>query len=90
MMFHHQALIRLEDLKGRLFEETNPTKKATLKVEIDSLISEITHDDKHFDFKVYFSEVFNRGGFDITIANPPYVRHEAIKDMKPELKKTVW
>ena len=26
-------------------------------------------------------------GFDIAIANPPYVRHESIKDMKPELKR---
>jgi type I restriction-modification system DNA methylase subunit len=99
MMFHHQTLVKLEDLKVKLFEETNPTKKASLKVEIDSLISEITHNDKHFDFKIYFSEVFNPsqsplaeggskgGGFDIVIANPPYVRHEAIKDIKPELKK---
>ena len=27
------------------------------------------------------------GGFDIVIANPPYVRHETIKELKPELKK---
>lgn len=88
IMFHHQALLKLEDLKGRFFEETNPKKKAALKEEIDNLISEITHNDKHFDFKVYFSEVINhRGGFDVVIANPPYVRQEAIKDIKPELKK---
>lgn len=88
LMFHHQALLKLEDLKSKFFEETNPRKKVSLKVEIDNLISEITHNDKHFDFKIYFSEVFNqRNGFDIVIANPPYVRHEAIKNMKPELKK---
>ncbi|OGW25507.1 MAG: hypothetical protein A2X59_04930 [Nitrospirae bacterium GWC2_42_7] len=86
MMFHHQALIMLEDLKGKLFEETNPTKKGSLKVEIDNLISEITHNDKHFDFKVYFSEVFNqKAGFDIVIANPPYVSHDKIKE-KTEIK----
>jgi len=97
MMFHHQALQNFEELKGRFFEETNPKNKGSLKAEIDSLISEITHNDKHFDFRVYFSEVFDSpltkgdkggcGGFDIVIANPPYVRQEAIKDMKPELKK---
>lgn len=86
-MFHHQALQKLEEHKGKFFEETNPTKKSALKVEIDNLISEITHNDKHFDFKVYFSEVFNpNGGFDVVIANPPYVRHEAIKEIKPELR----
>ncbi|MBI5194834.1 MAG: Eco57I restriction-modification methylase domain-containing protein [Nitrospirae bacterium] len=95
LMFHHQALLKFEDLKGKFFEETNPKKKTEFKNEIDNLIREITNDDKHFDFKIYFSEIFNPsvsplikgGGFDIVIANPPYVRHEAIKDMKPELKK---
>jgi len=88
MMFHHQALLKFEDLKGKFFEETNPKKKTEFKNDIDNLIREITNNDKHFDFKVYFSEVFNqKNGFDIVIANPPYVRHEAIKDMKPELKK---
>ena len=87
----------MKTLRANFFEETNPTKKVSLKVEIDNLISEITHNDKHFDFKIYFSEVFNSpltkgdrggcGGFDIVIANPPYVRHETIKDIKPELKK---
>jgi len=87
-LFHYEALKKLEELKGKFFEETNPKNKIGLKEQIDGLISEITHSDKHFDFKVYFSEVLNRqGGFDIVIANPPYVRHEAIKELKPELKK---
>ena len=97
-LFHFEALKRLEALKESFFEETTPTKKTDFKKQIDGLISEITHSDKHFDFKVYFSEVFNpspnspfakggQGGFDIVIANPPYVRHEAIKELKPELKK---
>ena len=28
----------------------------------------------------------NKGGFDIVIANPPYVRQEKISDLKPDLK----
>ncbi len=98
ILFHHAELKELERLKGKYFEETNPRKKIQFKEEIDNLISEITNNDRHFDFKVYFSEVFNpsnnphfskggEGGFDIVIANPPYVRHEAIKELKPELKK---
>ena len=30
------------------------------------------------DWRVLFAEVFARGGFDIALANPPYVRQEAI------------
>jgi hypothetical protein len=32
----------------------------------------------YFLWHVYFQDVFERGGFDIVIANPPYVRHETI------------
>ena len=31
--------------------------------------------------------MFGHGGFDVVIGNPPYVRHEKIKDQKPELLK---
>ena len=85
-LFHHAQLKKLEELKGRFFEETNSKKKSQLKEDIGHLINEITHDDKHFDFKVYFSEVFHqKGGFDIVIANPPYVSHDKIKE-KAEIK----
>jgi hypothetical protein len=51
------------------------------------------------DFKINFSEVFHpssnpplskggtEGGFDVVIANPPYIRQESIKDDKPHLAK---
>ena len=37
---------------------------------------------------LYFAEVFSGSepGFDIVIANPPYVRHEEIKAIKPQLE----
>lgn len=37
-----------------------------------------------FVWKLYFSEVFQRSnpGFDVVVANPPYVRQESIKDQK--------
>jgi len=38
------------------------------------------------DWRVQFAEVFARGGFDVVLANPPYVRHELITDIKPVLK----
>jgi type I restriction-modification system DNA methylase subunit len=40
-----------------------------------------------FDWAVEFAEVMAEGGFDIQLANPPYVRMELIKDLKPSLKK---
>lgn len=32
----------------------------------------------YFPWKLHFSEVFESGGFDIVIGNPPYIRHERI------------
>lgn len=42
-----------------------------------------------FLYRLHFHEVFGaKGGFDVVVANPPYVRQEAIKSLKPELEKT--
>ena len=40
-----------------------------------------------FVWQVEFPEVFQEGGFDIVIGNPPYVRHELIRPIKPTLKR---
>ncbi|MDK2977350.1 MAG: hypothetical protein PWP52_45 [Bacteroidales bacterium] len=42
-----------------------------------------------FLWKLYFSDVFRREnpGFDIVIGNPPYVRQEKIKELKPALER---
>jgi methylase of polypeptide subunit release factors len=39
-----------------------------------------------FLWHLFFQDVFAKGGFDIVIANPPYVRHEVIKDQKSALQ----
>jgi hypothetical protein len=39
--------------------------------------------DKAFDWKLEFPKVFEKGGFDVVIGNPPYVRQELLGDMKP-------
>lgn len=40
------------------------------------------------DWRVQLAEVFlTNKGFDIVLANPPYIRQELIKDLKPALKK---
>jgi hypothetical protein len=43
---------------------------------------------KHgFSWNGALPEVFAAGGFDVVLGNPPYVRQELLKDMKPYLQK---
>jgi hypothetical protein len=47
------------------------------------------HRKPFFLWRLHFGEVFQQsGGFDVVIANPPYVRHEEIKEFKPAFKRT--
>ena len=91
-LFNEQLFKILETLKSQYFEETNPRKKDELKRKIDSLIKQITNNDKHFDFHVYFSEVFHKtGGFDVVIGNPPYgakMEEDELEKIKEKLKDT--
>ena len=43
--------------------------------------------DKAFNWQVEFPKVFEKGGFDVVIGNPPYVRQELFKEIKPYLEK---
>ncbi|EER68596.1 Eco57I restriction-modification methylase domain-containing protein [Gemella haemolysans] len=40
-----------------------------------------------FDFQEEFLEVFVKGGFDVVIGNPPYVKQERLKDVKHVLEE---
>lgn len=55
----------------------------------DSLIEDVNFAYlKHgFTWAKAFPEVFASGGFDVVIGNPPYVRMELIKAMKPYLER---
>jgi methylase of polypeptide subunit release factors len=82
-----QDFAGLEALKPAYFEATDPAQKQQLRQQIDGLIARLTHNQDVFDAKIYFSEVFHhRGGFDVVIGNPPYVRHELIREQKPALQ----
>lgn len=77
-LFNQPLFAKLEELKPLFFNETNSRKKQEYKSKIDELIRQITNNDKDFDFEIYFSEVFRddkNKGFDIVIANPPYVSY---------------
>ncbi len=92
--FKSQRVPKIEKLKADYFDETDHDKKKRLKREIDSELSQAFAASKGslgyevtFDFQIYFSEVFRTNeGFDVIIANPPYVRQETIKHIKPALK----
>ncbi|CAN5115657.1 hypothetical protein BH10PSE12_BH10PSE12_10930 [soil metagenome] len=55
----------------------------------DSLIedSSFAYRSHGFEWKIAFPEIFASGGFDVVLGNPPYVRMELIKPMKPWLEK---
>ena len=72
-LFNDGLYRRLEELKPQFFNESRKGEKRRLKKEIDAIIEELTKDGT-FDFEIFFSEVFHeKGGFDVVIANPPYL-----------------
>ncbi|VEP14147.1 Type I restriction-modification system methyltransferase subunit [Hyella patelloides LEGE 07179] len=84
---------KYRQIKTEYIKTHNGDRKKVLDKEITKLkkeISLITYgNDKvdKFDWSLDFAEVFADGGFDIVVANPPYVRQELIKHLKPSLKK---
>ena len=66
--------------------------EATIKVG-NSLISDPKFTEHPFDWRAAFPEAFaqipegSSGGFDVVIGNPPYVRMELIKPVKPYLEQ---
>jgi len=91
-------LKKFREAKGA-FLEAHGEEKQRLKSEIDDLREDLATwldspaPEGAFDWAVEFAEVFeprasgNGGGFDIIVANPPYVRMELIKPLKPMLRK---
>ncbi|MEX0955983.1 MAG: DNA methyltransferase [Rhizobiaceae bacterium] len=53
----------------------------------NSLIHDPEAIDRPFDWREAFPDVIARGGFDVVIGNPPYVRMEHLKPIKPWLAK---
>lgn len=53
----------------------------------NSLISDSAYTDRPFDWHTIFADVFATGGFDVVLGNPPYVRMELLKPIKPYLEE---
>ncbi len=91
----HEHAAELAKLKAEYMGERNGEAKRELGRRIDetqkNLKRMLSYDPAppdSLDWRVQFAEVFDRnGGFDIVLANPPYVRHELITAIKLELKK---
>ncbi len=53
----------------------------------NSLVDDPALTDRPFDWRAAFPRAFAERGFDIVIGNPPYVRMELLKPVKPYLAK---
>lgn len=53
----------------------------------NSLISDAAFSPRPFDWQAAFPDVFATGGFDVVLGNPPYVRMERLKPVKPYLQQ---
>lgn len=82
-------MVKIEEIEWELIEETlkeSGNEEAISKLEQ----SKVSKSKPFFLWKLYFTEVFqgDNPGFDIVIANPPYVRQEAIKEYKEAFMRT--
>lgn len=88
-LFNLDLFQQLEKLKTAYFDETNPQEKQEQRAEIDALIARLTGSHRLFDMEIYFSEVFHNGnGFNIVIANPPYIGEKGNENIFHEIKDT--
>ena len=91
--FRDELVHQYRDTKARYLKAHLGGEKQTLEQQITELKTQIalmTHGSSKvpgFDWAVEFAEIFADGGFDIQVANPPYVRHELITHLKPTLEK---
>ncbi|ECP7274512.1 class I SAM-dependent DNA methyltransferase [Campylobacter jejuni] len=72
------------------FDEKEATKEfANLKKEYDNIFNlESNHPfEWRFEFPEILDENGNFQGFDLIIGNPPYIRQEELKELKPKLAK---
>lgn len=75
-------------LIGATKKEEDEAKTANLIVDILKDMYDNHYSNKIFLYKLYFKEVMDKGGFDLVIGNPPYLRVQGIdKDSSQQYKK---
>lgn len=94
-----ETVEELRNLRAR-YQESHKNK-AQVKAQFEAKLAELREkvtgnprkDPTKFDWRVEFFDVFlddpntRPPGFDAVLANPPYVRHELITAIKPELRR---
>ncbi|MBK9325437.1 MAG: N-6 DNA methylase [Hydrogenophilales bacterium] len=73
-------------LKTAQYGKPLESLEANLRVG-NSLIDDSAYTPRPFDWQAAFPDVFADGGFDVVLGNPPYVRMERLKAIKPYLEK---
>ncbi|MBD2336137.1 Eco57I restriction-modification methylase domain-containing protein [Calothrix sp. FACHB-156] len=83
---------KIKLMKGKVSkaQEKERQQIADKLTELDKFEAEVERGMRSLNFfqwHLHFNEVFQQqGGFDIVIGNPPYVRQEQIKELKPALQ----
>lgn len=93
-----QVEAELEKLKDKFYDITDEKEKKALRQQINTKIRELLDSAEQFagykidfDFKLFFSEVWReKGGFDIVIGNPPYVRVQGIDKKSKDVFKSLY
>jgi len=95
----HFILAQQKQLELEIKEFDKPSKQQLQEREqlaarlagLDEFEAQVKRGDRSlnfFQYYLHFRDVFEqKGGFDIVIGNPPYVRQEQIKEIKPALKE---
>jgi type I restriction-modification system DNA methylase subunit len=73
-------------LKTARYGKPLQSLEANLRVG-NSLIADAAWTPRPFDWSAAFPEAIAAGGFDVVLGNPPYVRMERLKSVKPYLEK---
>ena len=88
--FAIQFIQKIQEHQAEYLVTHNDADKQILRetiAELKGQIQEIHSVEDEFIWEAEFPEVFQEGGFDIVIGNPPYVRQEKIIPIKPTLEQ---
>lgn len=83
-LLREERINEFERLKGEYMRSSDGGTKQSLSQQITAVRQEIAdyaypgEQTEGFDWRVEMAEVLNGGGFDIVVANPPYVRQELL------------
>ena len=72
----------LQDIKENI---TQQMKVASIDVNFEGI--DMHANDQFFLWHTWFNDVFDKGGFDIVIGNPPYIDSETMSRNMPELRE---